>query len=115
MPRLYCEPHGQEDEARVIERREQYRQEGESVLIVKGRLTNGPFLCDRCGVELQRGDPACLVSAYPRWIVEQMQGYDFDYERQYFTVERAVVAVYGAGWPVGKVTALFRGDNAWPM
>ena len=99
MPHLYCEQHGKEHEARVIGQTSIYRQDGESVLIVKGRLISGGWLCDRCNVPLGKTKQAYLMTTFPRWITENMHGYDFDYERRYFAVERAEVAVYGAEWP----------------
>ena len=101
MPHLYCDQHGKEHEARVIGQRAVYRGDGESVLIVKGRLITGGWLCDRCNAPLGKGNRAYLLTVFPRWIAERMQGYDFAYERQYFAVERADVAVYGAEWRGG--------------
>lgn len=43
MPYLYCEEHGREHEARVIGNQATFRQAGEGVLIVHGRLTSGPW------------------------------------------------------------------------
>lgn len=99
MPRLYCKQHGREDEASVIERQEHYRQEGESVLIVKGRLQTGPWLCDRCNDTINRGGVAYLTTCLPRWITEGEPRYDFAYERRYFGGRYDRIAVYGAEWP----------------
>lgn len=99
MPRLYCEAHGRDHEDTSARNQELYRQEGDTVLIVKGTLISGPWLCDRCNAELKKGQPAILLLAYPRWITESMDKYDFSYERRYFAVEKAKVAVYGAEWP----------------
>ena len=106
MATLFCEPHGREHEARVIGQQAIYRQEGETILIVKGKLISGGWLCDRCNAPLEKGNPACLLVVFPRWITEQIPGYDFIREREYFAVEKAEVAVYGAEWPGGSPPAL---------
>jgi hypothetical protein len=109
MPILYCDRHGKEHEARVIERWKFYRDEGESVLIVTGRLTTGPWLCDRCNATLRRGRRAYLISAFTRYWTEGMDEYDFTYERGYFAMKgEERVAVYGAAWPCGDVATLLR-------
>ena len=77
MPHLYCEKHGREHKARTSERQELYRQEGESVLIVKDRLISGPWLCDSCNAVLKRGTLAYLCIAYPRFVTESLREYDF--------------------------------------
>lgn len=105
MPRLYCEPHGREHEARAIVQEATYRQLGESVLIVRGELISGPWLCDECHALLARGSRARLLTAFPLWVVEQMPAYDLAYERHYFAVEKAEVAVYGAAWSGRLATA----------
>ena len=110
MPRLYCETHGREDEAATTQRQEHYHQEGESVLIVSGKLRSGPWLCDRCNETIGRGSVAYLTSAFPRWITEQMHGYDFADERRYFGGRYDRIAVYGADWPDLRV-----GAGAGPM
>ena len=100
MPRLYCETHGRDREAEIIANQETYRQEGESVLVVKGRLTCGPFLCDRCNKALAAGQPAYLISAMPGWVAEGLIDYDFGCEREYFAMAKTDTAtVYGADWP----------------
>ncbi len=100
MPRLYCEEHGREDDARIIGRQEHYRQEDESVLVVRGKLISGPWCCDRCNATLRKGAIAWLFSAYPRWIAEGLTDYDFGQERQYFAMGKYDKAtVYGADWP----------------
>lgn len=106
MARLYCEEHGKEHEAHVIGQAAISCQEGESVLIVKGTLISGGWLCDRCNAPLGKGDQAYLLSVFPRWVTEQMPGYAFINERQYFSVEKAEIAVYGAAWPGGRQAAL---------
>lgn len=99
MARLYCEDHGKEHEARVIGQASTYCQEGESILIVKGKLVSGGWLCDRCNVPLGKADQAYLLTVFPQWITEQVPDYDFMHERQYFAIKKAEVAVYGAKWP----------------
>lgn len=100
MPWLYCEPHGKEQEAASRSHAEEYREEGESVLVVKGRLNSGPWRCDRCNAELAPGTPAWLFSALPGRIVEELTDYDFGYEREYFAMTKADTAmVIGADWP----------------
>ena len=76
-----------------------YREEGETVLIVRGRLISGPWLCDRCNAELDAGMVAWLVSAFPRWVTESTPDYDFASERRYFALEGDEVTAYGAAWP----------------
>jgi hypothetical protein len=100
MPRLYCETHGREEEAETIAHQEVYRQAGETVLVVGGRLTRGPFLCDRCNQELAAGQPAWLISALPGWVAEGLTDYDFGYERAYCAMAKTDTATaYGADWP----------------
>jgi hypothetical protein len=48
MPYLYRAFHGRWHENHVIVRQEEYRQAGESVLIVHGPLIIGPHRCDKC-------------------------------------------------------------------
>ena len=100
MPRLYCETHGREREAEIIEQQDMYRQQGESVMVVKGRLKYGPFLCDRCNEERAAGQPAWLITALPGWVAAGLIDYDFGYEREYFAMAKTDTAtVYGADWP----------------
>jgi hypothetical protein len=99
MPNLYCAVHGRGHENRVIAQQELYREAGESVLIVHGTLTGGPHRCDECNATLGRGDPAALLSAFPRHLTEGMDAYDFAYERRYFAMAKATAAVYGTPWP----------------
>ena len=101
MPNLYCETHGREHEALHREEEHRYRDAGETVLIVSGRLTSGPYHCDRCNALLNRGDAATLLTAFPRWIAESMHDYDFGYERRYFVMRgEERVAAYGAASPL---------------
>ena len=106
MARRYCERRGREHEARVGGRASIYCHEGETILIVKGKLLSGGWLCDRCNASLGKGSQACLLIVFPRWVTEQMPDYDFRHERQYFAVEKAEIAVYGAAWPGGTLPAL---------
>jgi hypothetical protein len=100
MPRLYCEAHGREREAEIIADQDRYQQEGESVLVVSGKLISGPFVCDRCNKALAAGQPAYLISAMPGWVAEGLIDYDFGYEREYFAMAKTDTATaYGAGWP----------------
>ena len=100
MPRLYCDTHGREREAEILANQDTYRQEGESVLVVKGRLIRGPFLCDRCNKKLAAGKPAWLISALPGWVADGLIDYDFGYEREYFAMAKTDTAtVYGTDWP----------------
>ena len=99
MPRLYCEEHGKEAEARSACNQERYRQEGETILVVTGALISGPWLCDRCNAQLDEDEQATLVSAFPRAITESIYEYDFGYEQGYFAMEDDTVTVYGAEWP----------------
>jgi hypothetical protein len=100
MPYLYCEKHGHEREAGIIERQEVYREADETVLVVSGTLISGPWLCDRCNAQLRKADTAYLVSAFPSHCRDDLHDYDFGYERQYFAMtadDRATA--YGADWP----------------
>ncbi len=100
MPQLYCEQHGQEREADTIEHQDELRQEGETVLVISGTLATGPWLCDRCNAPLGKGDRATLVSAFPSHCRDDLHGYDFGYERQYFAMTANDQATaYGADWP----------------
>jgi hypothetical protein len=101
MPRLYCTEHGKEHEATCHEEQENYRLLGETVLIVKGTLTSGPWRCDRCNTRLTKGNPAYLVTAFSRHFAEELDGYDYGYERQYLAMERAEAKLYGAEPPGG--------------
>ena len=99
MPYLYCAACGHGHENRVSGQERLYRDEGESVLIVKGTLTGGPHRCDMCNAPLKKGDAAALLSAFPRHIVESQDGYDFACERRYFDMKRAEAKLYGTPWP----------------
>jgi hypothetical protein len=64
--------HGQEHEAHAIEQGSSYRDEGESLLIVRGKLSTGPWLCDRCNATLTRGMIAYLFLPFTRHMTESM-------------------------------------------
>jgi hypothetical protein len=95
MPRLYCEQHGREHEASTILQQEHYRQEGEAVLIVKGWLSSGPWLCDKCNATLPRGGMAYLLVFFSKAFTFELESYDFSYERRYFG-RRFDATAYGA-------------------
>jgi hypothetical protein len=106
MAWLYCSVHGRGQENFTIARQEDYRQEGESVLIVHGTLTGGGWHCDRCNARLRRGDPAMLMTAFPRDLTEAMDGYDFASEGRYFDLKKVTAVRYGAAWPGGEPAAM---------
>jgi hypothetical protein len=99
MPHLYCEKHGKKDEAETARDSDFYRGEGESVVIVAGKLMSGPWACDRCNATLLSGNTAYLASSFPAWVSDSTTEYDFAYEREYFAASKSRVAVYGAPWP----------------
>jgi hypothetical protein len=104
MARLYCAEHGSEDETRIAGNQAMYRQEGETVLVVKGTLISGPFVCDRCDARLNPGDAAYLFSAFPSHFHDSLYEYDFGYERGYFAMGKGDTAdAYGADWPDGSI------------
>jgi hypothetical protein len=103
MPYLFCGKHGREHEADARQNQAHYRREGESVLVIKGRLISGPWQCDQCNAPLEKGAQASLFAAYPSWMTESTYEYDFWHERKYFELEHAEVTVYGAAWPVTLV------------
>ena len=97
MPRLYCQEHGREHEARSESEHKNYRMLGETVLIVTGPLKTSSWRCDSCNARLKKGARAYLVTAFPHHFTADFDGYDYAYEGQYFVLERAEVKVYGAG------------------
>jgi hypothetical protein len=101
MPYLFCKQHGKEHVARSKEEQDNYRLLGETVLIVRGTLISGPWRCDRCNAPLKRRQKAWLVTAFPRHFAEDLEAYDYAYERQYFRIDKAEVKVYGADPPGG--------------
>jgi hypothetical protein len=98
MPYLFCPPHGSEHESKARRKEQHYRDAGEIVLVVHGRLSSGPWLCDRCGDALDKGDEAWLVSAFPRHFHDSLCDYDFGYEQAYFAMtKRDEARAYGVG------------------
>jgi hypothetical protein len=105
MPYLYCKKDGLRHEARSAANQEEYRQLGESVLIVKGTLISGPWRCDSCNARLRKGDPAHFHAAYPAHCRDDLYGYDFAYEQDYFAMKPSDQAVvYGAPWPDDSIS-----------
>src|SRR5262249_37651622 len=97
---------GRGHEACVIGLEEQYRQEGESVLILRGKLISGQWRCGACNARLCTGATACLIAAFPRWIAESLGDYEFEaaYASRYFNVVEVATAVYGAAEPGGTLS-----------
>ena len=93
---------------RAVKRRQaDIRRDGESVLIVKGKLISGPWRCDSCNAELHKGCTAYLYAAYPRHITEAMDEYGFEMERDYFTLTgEDRIALYGTAWPGGTLAQM---------
>ena len=107
MAWLYCAAHGRECESAVKRRQADIRRDGESVLIVKGKLISGPWRCDSCNAELHKGCTAYLYAAYPRHITEAMDEYGFEMERDYFTLTgEDRIALYGTAWPGGTLAQM---------
>jgi hypothetical protein len=107
MPYLYCPVHGRGHENRLIAEQNSYREAGESVLVVSGTLTGGPWRCDKCSTTLRKGDQATLLSSFPSGVTEALYDYDFAQERRYFAMRgKDAVAVYGAPWPGGNVAEM---------
>jgi hypothetical protein len=107
MARLYCAADGRERESAVKRRQADIRREGESVLIVKGKLISGPWRCDDCNAELNKGRTAYLHAAWPRHITEAMDEYDFAMERDFFALTgEDKMALYGAPWPGGTLAQM---------
>jgi hypothetical protein len=100
MSYLYCDKHGREREAGIVEQQDAYRQAGEMVLVVSGTLATGPWQCDGCNATLGKGKRATLVSAFPSPCRHELYDYDFAYELGYFAMTRNDTATaYGAPWP----------------
>jgi hypothetical protein len=95
LPRLYCEEHGLEDEARSREDQENYRRLGETVLVVTGPLKRSGGRCDRCNARLKKGTCAYLISAFPSGSSEYFGAYDYAYEGHFLALASAKVKVYG--------------------
>jgi hypothetical protein len=104
MPNLYCETHGREREADIVERQAVYRQADETVLVASGTLVSGPWLCESCNAQLRAGTTAILVSVFPSHCRDDLYDYDFGYERQYFAMSGSdTAAAYGARWPDNSI------------
>src|SRR5262245_61503195 len=101
MPHLFCQEHGQEQEARCIEDEENYRRFGEAVLIVSGPVKSPSHHCQSCHTRLRRGQMAWLVTAFSRAIAAALDRHDFAAEREYFVLEHAEARLYGATPPGG--------------
>ena len=99
MPRLFCQEHGREHEARCIEEQENFRRFGEAVLIVSGPLKSPSHRCRSCNMRLRRGQRGYLVTAFPRFSAEDLGGYDYATEREYLILEHAEARLYGGAAP----------------
>lgn len=109
MPYLYCAAHGRGHENRSIAEQDAYRQAGESVLVVSGKLTSGPWRCDICNATLIKGDQATLLSTFAAQVTASIQHYEFTAERRYFAMcGEEAIAVYGAPWPGGGAADMVR-------
>jgi hypothetical protein len=70
--------------------------EGEAVLVSKGKLTTGPWLCDSCNKKLQRNRHTAYLFQYlTPGAKRDLQCYDFAYERNYFKVALKNVELLG--------------------
>ncbi len=110
MPYLFCKTHGQEHAASCQQDQENYRQLGETVMVVSGKLRSGSWLCDRCNVALRMGATAYLMTAYPRHFAGELENYDYANERHYFQMGSIDVKLYGAMPPGGVATAMLAED-----
>ena len=100
MPRLYCEEHGREQEARTIAAPGRIPAGDESVLVASGTLISGPWLCDRCNANARVWRYRLSGFAFPSHCRDDLYDYDFGYERQYFAMTGSDKATaYGADWP----------------
>jgi hypothetical protein len=99
MPHLFCQEHGQEQEARIIAEQENYRWFGECVLIVTGPVKSPSLRCHSCNLRLRRGQRGYLVTAFSRTPAEGMGRYDYAAEREYLLLEYAEARLYGAASP----------------
>ncbi len=99
MPYLYCKQHGRAREKEIIEQEKVYSQAGEIVMVVKGKLNTGPWVCEVCNATLNTGDPAFLVTGFLSPLPD-LKNYAFAYERDYFAMNKIDTATaYGANWP----------------
>jgi hypothetical protein len=101
MPHLFCQEHGQEQEARCIADQENCRRFGEAVLIVTGPVKSPSHRCRCCDVRLRRGQRGYLATAFPRSSAEALGCYDYAAEREYLVLEYAEATLYGAEPPGG--------------
>ena len=97
MPYLFCAEHGREEEAECEAEQENYLLLGEAVLVVTGSLISGPWRCDRCDGPLKKGEPAFVVTGFSHHFASDLAGYDYSYERRYFSMREVRAAAYGAG------------------
>jgi hypothetical protein len=102
MLHLFCQEHGQEQQARCIADQENYRRFGEAVLIVSGPVKSPSHHCQSCHARLRRGQMAWLVTAFPRSIAAALDRYDFAAEGEYLVLEYATATLYGAEPPSGE-------------
>ena len=113
MARLLCETHGREEEAETIRDQDKHRAENECILVVRGKLISGPWVCDRCNRALNAGATAYLRTGLPKWVADGLVDYDFGYEREYFAMGREEkAAVYGADWPDDSIRRRRKLDRA---
>jgi hypothetical protein len=110
MPYLFCKAHGQEHDATCRQEQENYRQLGETVMVVSGKLHSGSWMCDRCSLELSMGATAYLMTAYPRYFADGLEDYDYANERRYFQMGSVTVKVYGAT-PPGEVAPVMLSED----
>jgi hypothetical protein len=96
MPYLFCDEHGREEQATCEAEQDDYRLLKEAVLMVTGPLRTGPFHCDRCNALLKKGQPAWLMVTFTSYFAQELGVYDYQYERNYFSLDRVEATVYGA-------------------
>jgi hypothetical protein len=95
MPYLYCTDCAKKHRERFAAKTKE-SWEGEAALVVKGKLTSGPWLCDSCNKGLNRGrDSAYLVQYLSPGATTDLQYYDFAYERRYFKPSVKNVELFG--------------------
>ena len=109
MAKLYCEKHGRRYEAAIVEGQAAIREDGESVLVVKGKLISGPWRCDHCNAVLRKGKTAYLGEAFPASMTGRMDAYGFEMEREYFALRGDDrLRLYGTPWPGGTIPEMLR-------
>ena len=99
MPYLFCEPHGQEHEATSLEGAGELPPPRRSRPDRQRSADSGSWHCDRCQTRLKKGQTAYLMTAFPSHFAEELDRYDYAYERQYFQIDRAKARIYGAAPP----------------